>query len=162
MKQQQGMVLIGALVVLLIISMMAVGLGLFTVASQQQATANTDALHSYTAADEAMRYAEYQMNNNTDKLTVGASAAIVTAQLSDNWWFSDENWNVPEGCTSCAVKTLPSGDNLSKYRIEWIKKKKFNMKATEQLGFYYLRTVTKGHGDGTAETMMMSYYGLLE
>nr|WP_321240777.1 hypothetical protein [uncultured Tolumonas sp.] len=158
--QQKGFALIGVLVFLIIMSIMAVSLGKFSIGFQQGASSNSSSLYSNASADNAVRYAQYVIYNQPDKLKVGASSAIATNVQADNWWLTSTNWN----CASCATKSevLTVDSRAANYHIEKLDKSYLNMEADDEHGIVYYRVLSKAAGVGSAETILISYSGLFE
>jgi Tfp pilus assembly protein PilX len=158
---QRGMVLVGVLIVLIILSVMAVSLGKFSIGTQQIASSNTSHLYSASVAENGVRYAEYIIFNQPNLLIVGASGAKATNQLADdNWWATDSNWT----CASCAAKTESEtigGGNVN-YHIEKMTKVYINMEADQEHGIVYYRVLSKASNAGATASMLMAYSGLFE
>lgn len=158
--QHEGFALVGALIILIIMSVMAVSLGKFSIGFQQNVSANTSSLYSNSVADNGMRYAQYIIYNEPTKLNIGASGAIATNKQTDNWWLTPANWN----CASCATRseTLTVDGRNANYHIEKLDKSYINMEADEEHGIVYYRVLSKASGVGSAETILISYSGLFE
>lgn len=158
--QQKGIVLVGVLIFLIIMSVMAVSLGKFSVGFQQGTSANISGLYSNMTADNGVRYAQYIIYNDPAKLKIGASGAIATAKQTDDWWLTSSNWS----CASCATKseTLTVNSRSANYHIEKMDKTYINMEADEEHGIVYYRVLSKASGVGSAETILISYSGLFE
>ena len=158
--QQKGFALVGVLFFLVIMSIMAVSLGKFSIGFQQGASSNSSSLYSNTSADNGVRYAQYIIYNQPDKLKVGASGAIATNVQADDWWLTSTNWN----CASCATKSevLTVDNRSTNYHIEKLDKSYLNMEADEEHGIVYYRVLSKATGVGSAETILISYSGLFE
>jgi Tfp pilus assembly protein PilX len=158
--QQKGFALVGVLIVLIIMSVMAISLGKFSVGFKQGASANTSGLYSNATADNGVRYAQYLIYNDPAKLNIGASGAIATVKQTDNWWLTAANWS----CASCATKseTLTVDSRSANYHIEKLDKSYLNMEADEDHGIVYYRVLSKATGVGSAETILISYSGLFE
>lgn len=158
--RQNGVVLVGVLIFLIILSVMTVSLGKFSVLFKQDISANTSGLYSNMTADNGVRYAQYIIYNEPDKLKIGASGAIATAKQADDWWLTSTNWS----CASCATKSeiLTVDSRAANYHIEKLDKSYLNMEADEEHGIVYYRVLSKASGVGSAETILISYSGLFE
>ena len=94
--KQQGMALIVALVITLIIGIIAVAIGRSALQNQQSASSQYDMLRSYTAAQSAINRAERLFKqtvvNDEARIFSKHPNTISSTLDSANWWQTLSNW----------------------------------------------------------------------
>lgn len=159
MHKQNGIVLIAALIILIICSFIAVGVGQLTIRSKQDTTSQFIQLRSYIDAVAALNKASQlftnALTNDTSKLTPEASGAIVTTfDTTNGWWRNSSKWQY-----NTIEFTDYSGNSSTKPRFR-IEKREFvpnSLSATETYGVITYRVIARG-GDSDNIDMIESYF----
>lgn len=158
--KQQGMALVVALVITLIIGIIAVAIGKTALQNQQNAAAELDSLNSYTLAQSAMNTAERVFRNTviSDKERIysdHANTISTTIDANADWWRDTSNW------ASNTVSVAGLEGNAPQYRIEEREFAPLSADLEEKNGRQFFRVTSRGEGKGAAVTILQSYIGVL-
>ena len=154
--KQQGMALIVALVITLIIGIIAVAIGRSALQNQQSASSQYDMLRSYTAAQSAINRAERVFKqtviNDESKIYSTHAQSISSVLDSADWWQTPSNWQNK----ATAYAGLTSGN--PHYRIEQRQFVPFSADIEEKNGQQYFRVTGRGEGPASAVSMIQAYF----
>lgn len=155
--KERGMILVAALIIMLLVSILAISVGKFTVRGQQQASANYDKLKSYAAADAGLGYAEniISTRSSSDQLT-----NMVVSSLSENWWSDPANWQV--SAPNKIYQLDNYGDGVVLYRMEDKGFQGENLEAAVKKGRHIYSVTSRGVSSAASATTMQSLYALLK
>lgn len=159
--KQQGMALIVAMLITLIIGIIAVAIGKTALQNQQNAAGEFDTLASYSLAQSAMNSAEHTFRQtvltNKDRIYSSHPQSISTGIDTDaNWWHSTANW---VGSKITALTGLAG--TAPRYRIEQRDFIPISADLEEKNGRQLFRITTRGQGQGDAITTLQSHIGVL-
>ena len=153
--KESGMILVAALIIMLLVSILAISVGKFTVRGQQQSSANYDKLKSYAAADAALSFAENFTATKTHPL---ALVNFVDTGLANNWWSSSSNWQMSQ---SNKIRQLAGyADGSAYYRLENKGFQGENLEAATKKGRYIYSVTSRGVSPGESVPTMQSLYAL--
>lgn len=154
--KQQGMALIVALVITVIIGIIAVAIGRSALQNQQSASSQYDMLRSYTAAQSAVNRAERLFKqtvvNDEARIFSKHTNTISSTLDSANWWQTLSNWQTK----ATAYAGLSSGN--PRYRIEQRQFIPFSADIEEKNGQQYFRVTGRGEGPGSSVSMIEAYF----
>lgn len=154
--KQQGMALIVALVITLIIGIIAVAIGRSALQNQQSAGSQYDMLRSYTAAQSAINRAErvFKQTVIADESKIYSSHAQSISSVLDSadWWKTLSNWQNK----ATAYAGLTSGN--PRYRFEQRQFVPFSADIEEKNGQQYFRVTGRGEGPASAVSMIQAHF----
>lgn len=156
MHKAQGMILIASLIIMLLVSVLAIAVGKYTLGGQQQVAANYDKLKSYAAADAALSYAEIFIANRSTWQLLRWSDSAVTSQ----WWQTEANWTSAVGNHITAFTQYPATEGTAKYRIERYGLAPKDLEAGATKGKVIYRVTSLGKSVGESMTTMQSLYAV--
>ena len=166
MSKQKGMVLIASLIILILCSFIAVGIGRFAITSKQDASGHFAQLRGYVDATAAMTRAEYLIwdalmdasKRHLLEPPTGQEPATLVTDIDNDayWWRNKDTW------LKSATKFTDYDSNTGakpRFRIE---KREFvpnSLLATDPHGVNVYRVISRGGGDGEqTSNMIESYY----
>ena len=149
-KSQTGLVLIASLLMLLIISLLALGIGGSALEGQRQANRHFTKVLAYNTADSALAAAEADLWNHRKEsswLMASTNITALDSSHSGSWWLS--TWS---GLS--AVHTL-TGYTHGKgmYRIERRQFIPINASAGQNQGVTLFRITSRGEGPDYDSTL---------
>ncbi|MCD8548145.1 MAG: hypothetical protein LRY38_06950 [Aeromonadaceae bacterium] len=158
-RSQQGIALITALIITLLIGIIAMAVGKSAIRSQQTASSQYDQARSQAIAQSAMLRAEALFRSTVasdiDLIFAGASGSISTSLESNAaWWREDSNWDSNSSTTSFSGLT----EGSPKFRIEEREFVPISADVEEQQGRQYFRVTSRGEGPGGSHTLLQSYF----
>lgn len=160
MHKQQGIVLIAALIILIICSFIAVGVGRFAISSKQDASGQFSQLRGYVDATAALSRANdllyYMVINDPEKLDPATSNAITTELDTTAYWWRDNAIWQRKG-TEFTEYTSNTGIK-PRFRIEQREFIGRNLLANESRGSNIYRVITRGVGEGGQATNVIESY----
>jgi Tfp pilus assembly protein PilX len=154
--KQQGMALIVALVITLIIGIIAVAIGRSALQNQHSASNQYDLLRSYTSAQSAMNRAERLFKqtviNDESKIYSSTPQAISSTLDDADWWQDPAKW----AANATAYNGLTAG--APQFRIEQRQFIPFSADIEEKNGQQFFRVSSRGEGPGSAVSMIQAYF----
>jgi len=156
-RSQQGIALITALIITLLIGIIAMAVGKSAIRSQQTASSQYDQARSQAIAQSAMLRAEALFRStvaaDVNQIFAGASGSISTSLESDAaWWRSSSNW----ASNTTSFSGLTEGS--PQFRIEEREFVPTSADVEEQQGRQYFRVTSRGEGPGGSHTLLQSYF----
>ena len=160
LKQERGIALVSALIILIVISIIALTVGQSSIRNLQLGSARADQQKGQAIATSAMNKADSDFRNAIvyapAKLTAGNPDAIVVSMDSSGWWLSDSNWS-RTGVQSFSTLDSSAGGE-PRYRMEYREKVTLNSNLEEKLSRALYRTTARGNGPGSSRTIMQAYF----
>lgn len=156
MHKAQGMILVASLIIMLLVSVLAIAVGKYTLGGQQQVAANYDKLKSYAASDAALSYAEKILASKTPAQLISRSDNSLPSQ----WWQIEANWAIAANNHITAVTEYPAAEGTAKYRIERYALQGQNLEAGVKKGRVIYRVTSLGKSVGESLTTMQSLYAV--
>lgn len=162
MNKQRGIVLIAALIILIICSFIAVGIGHFAISSKQDTSAQFTQLQGYVDASSALSRADFlfknAMSSAPDTLIAGNPNSIVTTFDSTPYWWQKDNIWQSKGTT---FTNYTSNTGVTpRFRMEF---REFvagggSLLATEKRGRNIYRVIARGGDADTSTSIIESYF----
>ncbi|WP_028117977.1 pilus assembly PilX family protein [Ferrimonas senticii] len=162
--QQQGIALLSALVVLLIVSILGVAVGKQVLDSRRNTTVYHDMTNSFVRAQSALSEAQAIINDNhpsvNDRLDPASANSIVSATFaSADWWKTAGNWT--------AAVTLQDGSNANLAGAPQYLLEDGGREPSLDLGRSlpsrrFIKVTTRANGDGQAQALVQAYVAVME
>ena len=156
----QGMALVTALIITLIVGIVSLAIGRNALTSQQNASIEFDALSGFALAQSGMNAAERLFRdtlvNDKSKIFSDAGQAISTKLDSDaDWWRTTQAW------TDSARQVSELSSGKPQFRIEQREFVPLSADLEERNGRMFFRVSSRGSGQGIATAMLQTYISVL-